>query len=93
MSYDVMRCAIWYHLYKLKTLENTHGEVLLLLKLQALSLQLTKSNTPLWVFLNYTNGTKSCKTLHILQSRLLDYSIRSQCTFLYSLKTENLKVF
>ena len=37
--------------------------------------------------LNYANGTKSCKTLHILQSRLLDYSTRSQCTFLYSLKT------
>ena len=30
-----MLCAIWYHLYKLKTMKSTHGEVLLLVKLQA----------------------------------------------------------
>ena len=30
-----MLCAIWYHLYKLKTVKSTHGEVLLLVKLQA----------------------------------------------------------
>ena len=32
----VMLCAIWYHLYNLKNKKNTHGGVLLLVKLQAL---------------------------------------------------------
>ena len=31
-----MRCAIWYHLYNVKNVKNTHGEVLILVKLQAL---------------------------------------------------------
>ena len=43
----VMRCAIWYHLYNLKNMKNTHGGVLHLVKLQASA---TKSNTPPWVF-------------------------------------------
>ena len=34
-SKNVMRCAIWYHLYNLKNVKNTHGGVLLLVKLQA----------------------------------------------------------
>ena len=28
----VMRCAIWYHLYKLKNVKNTHGGVLIFSK-------------------------------------------------------------
>ena len=35
-----MFCAIWYDLYNLKNVKNTHGGVLLLVKLQAFSLQL-----------------------------------------------------
>ena len=31
----VMRCAIWYHLYNLKNVKNTHGGVLLFVKMQA----------------------------------------------------------
>ena len=31
----VVRCAIWYHLYNLKNVKNTHGGVLLQVKLQA----------------------------------------------------------
>ena len=31
----MVRCAIWYHLYNLKNVENTHGGVLILVKLQA----------------------------------------------------------
>ena len=44
--------AIWYHLYNLKNVKKTHGGVLLLVKLQALSrlLDFTKSNSPPWVF-------------------------------------------
>ena len=38
-------CAIWYHLYQLKNVKNTHGGVLFLVKLQA-----TKSDTRSWVF-------------------------------------------
>ena len=30
---SVMRCAIWYHLYNLKNVKNTHGVVLLLVLL------------------------------------------------------------
>ena len=36
----VMFCAIWCHLYNLKSVKNTHGGVLLLVKMQAFSLQL-----------------------------------------------------
>ena len=35
----VMRCAIWYQLYNLKNVKNTHRGVLLLVKLQAQGLQ------------------------------------------------------
>ena len=31
----MMRCAIWYHLQNLKNVKNTHGGMLLLVKLQA----------------------------------------------------------
>ena len=31
----VMRSAIWYHLYNFKKVKNTHGGVLILVKLQA----------------------------------------------------------
>ena len=40
-----MRCAIWYHLYNLKNVTNTHGGVLRLVKLQ--------SNTPPLVFFTF----------------------------------------
>ena len=48
-----MFCAIWYKLYNLKNVKNTHGEVLLLVKLQARNL------------LNCTNVTKSRNASHI----------------------------
>ena len=32
---NLVLCAIWYHLYNLKHVKNIHGEVLLLVKLQA----------------------------------------------------------
>ena len=37
---NVMRYAIWYHLYNFKNVKHTHGGVLILIKLQAFSLQL-----------------------------------------------------
>ena len=51
----VMRCTIWYHLYNFKNVKNAHGEVLLLVKLQAaLGCNFTKSNTPPWVFFTFS---------------------------------------
>ena len=56
---NVMFCAIWYHLYNLKNVKNTHGGVLLLVKLQAKSLALLHGCFSR--VLNCTNGTKSRK--------------------------------
>ena len=56
-SLYVVRCAIWYHLYNVKNLnnfvkfKNTHGGVLVLVKVQAESCSFTKSKTPPLVFL------------------------------------------
>ena len=64
-------CVIWYHLYNLRNVKNTHGEVLRLEKLEANACNFTKSSTLLWVlFMFFTkflpNGTKSRKTSHII---------------------------
>ena len=48
-----MRCALWYHLYNLKNLKNTHGRVLVSVKLQASACNFTNSNTPPWVFFTF----------------------------------------
>ena len=50
-SLYVVCCAIWYHLYYLKKVKNTHGGMLLLVKLQTESCIFAKSNTPPLVFL------------------------------------------
>ena len=49
----VMRCVIWYYLHNLKNEKNTHGGVLLLVKLKTAACDLTKSNTPPWVFFTF----------------------------------------
>ena len=46
----VMLCRIWYHLYNLKSVKNTHGGVLLLVKFQASTCNFTENNAPPWVF-------------------------------------------
>ena len=48
-----MLCAIRYHLYNLKNVKNTHGGMLLLVKLQAEVCNFTKGNTPPWVFFKF----------------------------------------
>ena len=50
-----MLCAIWYHLCNLKTVKNTHGGMLILVKLQAEACNFTKINTPPWVFFTFFN--------------------------------------
>ena len=47
----VMRCTIWYHLYNLKNMANTHGGVLLLVQAEACNF--TQSNTPPWMFFTF----------------------------------------
>ena len=57
-----MRYAIWYHLYDLKNVKNTHGGVLILVTLQAKACNFTKINTTSWVFFTFFKlyiGTKS----------------------------------
>ena len=46
-------CVIWYYLYNLKNVKNTHGGVLLLVKLQTKTCNFTKSSTAPWVFLTF----------------------------------------
>ena len=46
-------CTIWYHLYNLKNVKNTHEGVILLIKLQALPCNFTTSITPPWVFFTF----------------------------------------
>ena len=63
-----MRCAIWYHLYNLKNLKNTHGGVLILVKLQAEALKLTLLHWCFSRFLNCTNGNKLRNAPQICQN-------------------------
>ena len=65
LQYIVMCCAIWYHLLILKNVKNTHGGVLLLVKLQAFLLKVTLLHGCFSCFLNCKNDTKSCKASHM----------------------------
>ena len=50
----VMFCAIWYYLYNLKNMKNTHRRVSLLVQLHAFIVcNFTKSSTPPWVFFTF----------------------------------------
>ena len=55
-----MLCTIWYHLYSLKNVKNTRGEVLLLVKLQAEACNFTKSNRTLLKVPNRTKRLIHC---------------------------------
>ena len=54
----VVRCAIWYCLYNLKNVKNTHGGVLILVKLKLVKCKLTLLHGCFSRFLKCTNGTK-----------------------------------
>ena len=56
-------CTIY--LYNLKNVKNTHGGMLLLVKLQVKACNFTKSNTSSWVFFIFF---KLCKWYQIVQS-------------------------
>ena len=53
----VVRCAIWYHLYNLKNVKNSHGRVLILVKLQAIFAK--SSILDVWHGSEYAYGVKS----------------------------------
>ena len=57
--------AIYYQLYKYKNFKNTHGGVLLSVKLLSSSCNFTKSDTPPEVFFMFL---KLCKWYQIAQS-------------------------
>ena len=44
----VVRCAIWYHLHNLKNVKNTHGGVLILVKLGCYFWKINKIKKFLW---------------------------------------------
>ena len=45
-----MCCAIYYHLYNLKNVKNTHGRVLLLVKLMQRKASQSYRLKPIWSF-------------------------------------------
>ena len=67
-----MTYVIWYHLYNFKNMENTHREVLLLVKLQVSACNFTISNNPLWVFLIFlmVQDVPNRKASHMLLTDL-----------------------
>ena len=73
----VVRCAIWYRLYNLKSVRKTHRGVLLLIKLQTSACNFTKSNTPPWVFFAFL---KLYKWYQIVQS--ITYAETKSSSFL-----------
>ena len=76
-------CAIWYHLYNFKNVKNTHGGVLLLVKLQECFITLLQVTHLHGCFLNCTNSTKSRKTSHVFS--LIVYIFRYSATcYIYS---------
>ena len=77
-----MLCAIWYHLYKLKNVKNTHGGVLLLVNLQDEAcnlLKLTLLHGCFPRFLNCNNCTKLGKASYVY-SDIEPFSPSFNCT-------------
>ena len=68
-----MRCAICYRSYNLKNVKNTHGRMLILVKLQAKALNLTLLHGCFSRFLNCANGIKSRNVSNIIR---LSFHIR-----------------
>ena len=63
----VMLCMIWYRLYSLKNMKNTHVRVLLLIKLQpATLLNVTLCHGCFSCLLNCANGTIFRKASHMI---------------------------
>ena len=83
MSAYVMRCAIWYLLYNLKNVKNTHGGVLFLVK--GTLLKGTLLHGCFSRFLNCTNDSKSRNASNIYFDSEKDHDgnkkVLFQCMF------------
>ena len=55
----MMRCTIWYHLYNLKNVKNTHRGVLILVKLQANFWQATNVTSSIPKYILEQNANKN----------------------------------
>ena len=79
----VTLCAIWYHLYNLKNIKNTHGRLLLLVKLHvdsAILLKVALLHGCFLRFLNGVNGAKSCKAFEIYAFQSIQFHFRLKPT-------------
>ena len=75
-----MRCAIWYHLHNLKNVKNTHGGVLILVKLQAKAFTKIYFILPLTLILFRVPLTYKQWNLHIyIHKQLLGLSVSTLC--------------
>ena len=73
-------------LHNFKNVKDTHGRVLLLVKLQASKCNFTKSNNPPWVF---TNGTISRKSSHMFAPKYLKMSFMGTNIYMSVKKTKS----
>ena len=55
-------------------MKNTHGGVLLLVKVHGKVCNFTKSNTPPWVFLNFANNIKSRNASQLIVKVFIDFA-------------------
>ena len=89
----VMLCGIWYHLYNLKNVKNTHGAVLLLVKLQTEAWNFTKSNTAPWVFFTFFKLYKwhqNAQSIGIISIKIFPERVSSSRQLnIWSFSTEN----
>ena len=81
LSFNLL-CVIWCHFYNLKTVKNTHGRVILLVKVQAEACNFTKSITPPWVFFTFFKVYKWCQVAKSVSFHL--QRLTNQVTFHYS---------
>ena len=72
----MMLCVIWYLLYNFINVKNTHGGVILSVKLQTEACNFTKSITPPWVFFTFFKLYKWCQ---IAQSITYCHCSNSTC--------------
>ena len=72
----VMFRAIFYHLHSLKNVKNTHGGVLLLVKIKIFACNFTKGNTTSWVFFTFF---KLYKWYQIIQNITQEWLRRKKC--------------
>ena len=88
----VIRCAIWYYLWKLKSVKNTHGGLLILVKLQVEACNFTKTNTPPWVFFTFSKLYKWCQTAQRITFFNIHYTFILS-TFMYNFNIRPISYF